>query len=290
MCGCTKRRIVFGVARSSFLLVASFTHSLTHSLTYSFIPELLIMKRKATDADASETDTVSKKQIIEVQPAALEDQHQHQHQDQEQTQAPLPKKSATKKGKNEDPIVVVDEVAVNGKTSKTPKTTKTPKKLATTTPRKKAERTIYAASIDSSAPTLRTNESPPQAIPKAQPIEIKQVPPSSEKKKKSTEVSPGPIVEKKSETDVNEDSIDLLGAIDLGLFGASWFFFGIVFVWGLLNVFQPESAVILQDRLLDILNFISNSRGSFFVTELVYFSLTILAFHFVLTLVTDLVN
>jgi hypothetical protein len=271
-----------------FLLHHLLTHSLTHSLIHSFIPELLIMKRKATDADASETDTVSKKQIIEVQPAALEDQDQDQ--DQEQTQAPLPKKSATKKGNNEDPIVVVDEVAANGKTSKTPKATKTPKKLATTTPRKKAERTIYAASIDSSAPTLRTNESPPQAIPKAQPIEIKQVPPSSEKKKKSTEVSSGPIVEKKSVTDVNEDSIDLLGAIDLALFGASWFFFGIVFVWGLLNVFQPESAVILQDRLLDILNFISNSRDSFFVTELVYFSLTILAFHFVLTLVTDLVN
>ena len=74
------------------------------------------------------------------------------------------------------------------------------------------------------------------------------------------------------------------------LFGASWFVFGMLAVWFVLQLVQPPLAFTLQAKVLDIFDLVTNSYGNYFVVEISYFVLTLLAFHFALSLIMSLVD
>mmetsp|Transcript_1740 Transcript_1740/g.3279 ORF Transcript_1740/g.3279 Transcript_1740/m.3279 type:complete len:227 (-) Transcript_1740:99-779(-) len=226
------------------------------------------MKRKANEDNSFEV--VSKKQIVEEEPEEVK----------------LPKKTPSKKKGASVEDDSTQELA-NGKASKTPKSSKTPRKLPSTTPRKTSSRTAPPAATEESSQQLSNGQTatppPPMSRPKStdKPKEA-----SCEKKVKVST----PKVEKSAPNADNNSSFALLPAIDLALFGASWFFFGMLSVWLVLRMTQADLANTVQDRVLGIINHVTCSQQHFLVTELIYFVMTILGFHFVLTLVMDLVE
>lgn len=231
------------------------------------------MKRKtsevAVDNDDDAEVAVSKKQIIE----------------EEVVEHNIPLDAV-----NESPAPLV----IKSKSSKTPNKSKTPAKLPSTTPRKKkAERVIYSASIDASPRDITETPtviiSPPILIPPAlesvkhtSPAGMSKSIPSSEEKIKlsSPKVKKAVIA-----TPTDESGFDLLSSLDLGLFGASWFVFGVLIVWIVLSVVQPVLAVTLQNRVAELFELVRTYPAfeNVFVVELTYFFSTLLGFHFVLT-------
>ena len=184
------------------------------------------------------------------------------------------------------------------KSSKTPcKASKTSRKLSSTTPRKKADRTIYAPSLDTTARDAYVNETQHtetdcKTLPAVtqSSTEKPRDPVSIEKKKPTITATRPTVVQKEKSPPPNVDAIDLLNCIDMTLFGASWFVFGMLAVWFVLQLVQPPLAFTLQAKVLDIFDLVTNSYGNYFVVEISYFVLTLLAFHFALTLIMSLVD
>lgn len=235
------------------------------------------MKRKTREAtDEGFDEVVSKKQIIE---------------EEQQQEVVVPTKTASKTPLSK--TVSYDDEVVPVRSTKTPsKTTKTPKKLPSTTPRKKADRTIYAPSLDTTSRDVPVvSETDSQPLPHvSQKPKNPRGPITIEKKKPTVTITSPSVVKKELLPSPADPGIDLLNLIDILLFGASWFIFGMIAVWFVLLMVQPPLAITLQTNVLDIFDLITNSYGNFFVVEISSFVLTLLAFHFVLSLIMSLVD
>jgi hypothetical protein len=234
------------------------------------------MKRtRDTTGNEDGLEVVSKKQIIE-----------EEHTEDEEVAQVSTKKIPAKK----------QQAAAVNEERRPSRESKTPRKLPSTTPRKKAERTIYAPSIDSSSRDETVDS--PQVAADPRPAEgevVSEQKKTAEKKHASRTSDKKPEIKSPKKKEEKKlllppAEIDVLNLIDVSLLGASWFIFGMLAVWFVLSNVQPVLANTLETRVLAFFDLIADSYGHYFAVEMSYFIFSLLAFHFALTLIMTLVD